>query len=223
MTKLSKEIIRLENVGFQAGNHEILTNINFTVEEGQLITVTGPSGGGKSTLLKLIGLLNSPSSGTIQYRGKSIFEYEPTEYRKEVSYFFQNAVLFDDTVRDNLAFPAKIREIEFDESRAIEGLNIVQLPSTYLDKPIQELSGGEKQRVALIRNLMYPPKVLLMDEVTSSLDKENRDIVVSFIRRLNEEEKVTVLWITHNQDEIDASSEIITINNGKLEVTTDGK
>ena len=220
---MSKEIIRLENVGFQAGKHEILTNINFTVEEGQLITVTGPSGGGKSTLLKLIGLLNSPTTGSIQYQGKNIFEYEPTEYRKEVSYFFQNAVLFDDTVRDNLSFPAKIREIEFDESRAIEGLNIVQLPSTYLDKPIQELSGGEKQRVALIRNLMYPPKVLLMDEVTSSLDKENRDIVVSFIRRLNEEEKVTVLWITHNQDEIDASSEIITINNGKLEVTTDGK
>lgn len=220
---MSKEIIRLENIGFNVSNRDILTNINFSVKEGQIVTITGPSGGGKSTLLKLIGLLNSPTSGTIQYLGKNIFEYEPTEYRKEVSYFFQNAVLFDDTVRDNLAFPAKIREIEFDESRAIEGLKLVQLPSTYLDKPIQDLSGGEKQRVALIRNLMYPPKVLLMDEVTSSLDKENREIVVSFIRRLNEEENVTVLWVTHNQDEIDASSEIITINNGKLEETADGK
>lgn len=220
---MSKEIIRLENVGFNVSNRDILTNINFSVKEGQIVTITGPSGGGKSTLLKLIGLLNSPTSGTIQYLGKNIFEYEPTEYRKEVSYFFQNAVLFDDTVRDNLAFPAKIREIEFDESRAIEGLKLVQLPSTYLDKPIQELSGGEKQRVALIRNLMFPPKVLLMDEITSSLDKENRDIVVSFIHRLNKEENVTVLWITHNQDEIKASSEIITINDGKLEEIADGK
>ncbi len=220
---MSKEIIQLENVGFKVGNDEILTNINFSVKEGQIVTITGPSGGGKSTLLKLIGLLNSPTSGTIQYQGKNIFEYEPTEYRKEVSYFFQNAILFDDTVRDNLAFPAKIRGDEFDEGRAIEGLKIVQLPSTYLDKPIQDLSGGEKQRVALIRNLMYPPKVLLMDEVTSSLDKENRAIVVSYIRRLNKEKKTTVLWITHNQDEIDASSEIITINNGKLEETADGK
>ena len=220
---MSKEIIRLENIGFNVSNRDILTNINFSVKEGQIMTITGPSGGGKSTLLKLIGLLNSPTSGTIQYLGKNIFEYEPTEYRKEVSYFFQNAVLFDDTVRDNLAFPAKIREIEFDESRAIEGLKLVQLPSTYLDKPIQELSGGEKQRVALIRNLMFPPKVLLMDEITSSLDKENRDIVVSFIHRLNKEENVTVLWITHNQDEIVASSEIITINDGKLEEIADGK
>lgn len=220
---MSKEIIRLENIGFNVSNRDILTNINFSVKEGQIVTITGPSGGGKSTLLKLIGLLNSPTSGTIQYLGKNIFEYEPTEYRKEVSYFFQNAVLFDETVRDNLAFPAKIREIEFDESRAIEGLKLVQLPSTYLDKPIQELSGGEKQRVALIRNLMFPPKVLLMDEITSSLDKENRDIVVSFIHRLNKEENVTVLWITHNQDEIVASSEIITINDGKLEEIADGK
>lgn len=220
---MSKEIIRLENIGFNVSNRDILTNINFSVKEGQIMTITGPSGGGKSTLLKLIGLLNSPTSGTIQYLGKNIFEYEPTEYRKEVSYFFQNAVLFDDTVRDNLAFPAKIREIGFDESRAIEGLKLVQLPSTYLDKPIQELSGGEKQRVALIRNLMFPPKVLLMDEITSSLDKENRDIVVSFIHRLNKEENVTVLWITHNQDEIKASSEIITINDGKLEEIADGK
>lgn len=220
---MSKEIIRLENVGFKVGNDEILTNINFSVKEGQIVTITGPSGGGKSTLLKLIGLLSSPTSGTIQYQGKDIFEYEPTEYRKEVSYFFQNAILFDDTVRDNLAFPAKIRGVEVDEGRAIEGLKIVQLPSTYLDKPIQDLSGGEKQRVALIRNLMYPPKILLMDEVTSSLDKENRAIVVSYIRRLNKEEKTTVLWITHNQDEIDASSEIITINNGKLEAIADGK
>lgn len=220
---MSKEIIRLENVGFKVGNHDILKNINFSVNEGQIVTVTGPSGGGKSTLLKLIGLLNSPTSGTIQYQGKNVFEYEPTEYRKKVSYFFQNAILFDDTVRDNLAFPAKIRGVEFDEGRAIEGLKIVQLSSTDLDKPIQELSGGEKQRVALIRNLMYPPKVLLMDEVTSSLDKENRAIVVSYIRRLNKEEKITVLWITHNQDEIDASNEIITITNGELEVIANGK
>lgn len=171
----------------------------------------------------MIGLLISPTSGKIQYQGKDISEYEPTEYRKEVSYFFQNAVLFDDTVRENLAFPALIREASFDEEQAVRGLETVQLPSTYIDKPIKELSGGEKQRVALIRNLMYPPKVLLMDEVTSSLDKENREIILSFIRRLNKEEKVTILWITHNQEEIDASNEIITLIDGKTEGVTHGK
>ena len=142
---------------------------------------------------------------------------------RSVSYFFQNAVLFDQTVRQNLSFPADIREENFDEVRAKEGLETVQLPSTYLDKPVKDLSGGEKQRVALIRNLMYPPEVLLMDEVTSSLDKENREIILSFIRRLNEEEQVTILWITHNQEEINASNEIITLVDGKMEGVTHGK
>lgn len=214
---MPEEIIKLENVNFQVDQQKILKNINLSIDKRKIITITGPSGGGKSTLLKLIGLLINPTSGTIYFEGKNILEFEPTEYRKQVSYFFQNAVLFGETVRDNLSFPAEIREDRFDEERAIEGLEMVQLPSTYLDKEVKDLSGGEKQRIALIRNLMYPPKVLLMDEVTSSLDKENREVITSFISRLSKEEEVTVLWITHNQEEIDASNEVFTIVDGELE------
>ncbi|HLR92744.1 MAG TPA: ATP-binding cassette domain-containing protein, partial [Atopostipes sp.] len=212
-----ESILELNHVSFEANGNEILKDITFTVNKGEIITFTGPSGSGKSTLLKLIGYLLNPTSGTIQYKNKDITQYEPTEYRKEVSYFFQNAVLFDEVVRDNLAFPAKIRDESFDEERAIEGLEAVQLSKAYLDQPIHELSGGERQRVALIRNLMYPPEILLMDEVTSSLDKENREIVSSFITRLNEKEEVTVLWITHNEDEINASNRIIHLEEGKME------
>jgi putative ABC transport system ATP-binding protein len=220
---MSKEIFRLEDIGFKVDNQQILENIRLTIHKGDIVTVIGPSGGGKSTLLKLMGLLISPTSGKIYYKVKEISTYEPTEYRKQVSYFFQNAVLFDQTVRQNLSFPADIREENFDEVRAKEGLETVQLPSTYLDKPVKDLSGGEKQRVALIRNLMYPPEVLLMDEVTSSLDKENREIILSFIRRLNKEEQVTILWITHNQEEINESNEIITLVDGKMEGVKHGK
>lgn len=220
---MSEEILRLENIGFKVENQQILDNISLTVNKSDIVTVTGPSGGGKSTLLKLMGMLINPTSGKIYYKDKEISMYEPTEYRKQVSYFFQNAVLFDQTVRQNLSFPADIREENFDEVRAKEGLETVQLPSTYLDKPVKDLSGGEKQRIALIRNLMYPPEVLLMDEVTSSLDKENREIILSFIRRLNEEEQITILWITHNQEEIEASNKIITLVNGKTEGVTHGK
>lgn len=220
---MAEEILRLENVDFEAGGQQILKKIHLTVEKGKIVTVTGPSGGGKSTLLKMMGMLISPTSGTIYYKGQDMLDYEPTEYRKEVSYFFQNAVLFDDTVRENLAFPARIREDRFDEARAKNGLETVQLPTSYIDKPIKDLSGGERQRVALIRNLMYPPKVLLMDEVTSSLDKENREIIISFIQQLNKNEEVTILWITHNQDEIDASNEVITIIDGEVEAAYNGK
>lgn len=220
---MSKKLFELKHVSFRASEKQILNQINYSVKEGQMITISGPSGSGKSTLLKIMGLLLNPTAGEILYKGKNIHSYEPTAYRKEVSYFFQNAVLFDETVRDNLAFPAEIRDEEFNEERALEGLKTVRLPRTYLDKPIKELSGGEKQRVALIRNLMYPPKVLLMDEVTSSLDKENREIISDFIRRLNREENVTVLWITHNQDEIDGSNELVTIIDGELEGVSVGK
>lgn len=212
-------ILDLNDVSFEVDGNQILEDITFTVNKGEIITFTGPSGSGKSTLLKIIGHLMNPTSGTIQYKNKDITQYEPTEYRKEVSYFFQNAVLFDEVVRDNLAFPAEIRDEAFDEARAIEGLEAVQLSKAYLDQPIHELSGGERQRVALIRNLMYPPEILLMDEVTSSLDKENREIVSSFVTRFNKEEDVTILWITHNEDEINHSNRIIHLEEGKMEDT----
>ena len=105
---MSKEIFRLEDIGFKVNNQQILENISLTVHKGDIVTVTGPSGGGKSTLLKLMGSLISPTSGKIYYKEKEVSTHEPTEYRKQVSYFFQNAVLFDQKVRQNLSFPADI-------------------------------------------------------------------------------------------------------------------
>lgn len=214
---MTKAIIQTEKLGFEVDGQQILENINLQVNEGDFITIMGASGSGKSTLLKLIGLQIDFTSGSIQFQGKNIYDYDPMDYRKKVSYFFQNAVLFGKTVRDNLAFPSEIRNDSFDEDRAIRGLKEMQLPNDYLDKRINDLSGGEKQRIALIRNMMYPPKVLLMDEVTSSLDQENRQNILSYVKGLNEENKTTILWVTHNEDEIDASNRLIKIVDGKLE------
>lgn len=214
---MTKAIIQTEKLGFEVDGQQILENINLQVNEGDFITIMGASGSGKSTLLKLLGLQIDFSSGSIDFNGKDIHSYDPIEYRKNVSYFFQNAVLFGKTVRDNLSFPSEIREEEFDEEKALENLKEVQLPSDYLDKNVNDLSGGEKQRIALIRNMMYPPKVLLMDEVTSSLDRENRENILAYVERLNQKNNTTILWVTHNQDEIDASDRLINIVDGKLE------
>ena len=210
-------ILELKSVSFEVDGRKILKNISFDIKKGEFITLTGPSGSGKSTLLKIIGHLINPTSGNIIYENKNITEYNPTDYRKNVSYFFQNAVLFDETVYDNLAFPARIREEDFDKNHAIEGLKTVQLPENYLDKSIHELSGGERQRIALVRNLMYSPNVLLMDEVTSSLDKENKEIILAFIKRLNQEQNITILWITHDTEEINESNRLIQLKDGKME------
>lgn len=214
---MTQPIFEINNLSFEVNNQKILQNINLSVNEGDFLTIMGPSGSGKSTLLKLIGLQIDYTSGSIKFKEKDINAYNPMDYRKEVSYFFQNAVLFGDTVRDNLAFPAEIRDDEFDEARAIEGLKEVKLSASDLDKDINDLSGGERQRIALVRNLMYPPKVLLMDEVTSSLDKENRENILEYVKGLNEKHNTTILWVTHNQDEIDASDRLLEIVDGKLE------
>ena len=194
-----------------------MSNISLDIYQGDSIAIVGPSGSGKSTLLKLIGSLLSPTEGKIYFNGADLIQLNPIEYRQNVSYFFQNAVLFDETVRDNLAFPATIRQAIFDEQRAIEGLEKVRLNATYLDKEIFELSGGEKQRIALVRNLMYTPRVLLLDEVTSSLDPINRDIILNYVRQLNAEDGIPIIWITHNTDDAQYFNRLIKIEDGLME------
>lgn len=213
----SHPLISLKEVGYQINNRQILSNISLDIYQGDSIAIVGPSGSGKSTLLKLIGSLLSPTEGKIYFNGADLIQLNPIEYRQNVSYFFQNAVLFDETVRDNLAFPATIRQAIFDEQRAIEGLEKVRLNATYLDKEIFELSGGEKQRIALVRNLMYTPRVLLLDEVTSSLDPINRDIILNYVRQLNAEDGIPIIWITHNTDDAQYFNRLIKIEDGLME------
>lgn len=210
-------ILEVKHLSFSVGEKEILKDISFKIQKGDFITIKGPSGSGKSTLLKLLAAIMNPSTGEIIYKGKPLSEYEITDYRKEVSYTFQNAALFGTTVADNLMFPYEIRNEPFDRDRAIALLDKVMLSEQYLDQKITELSGGEKQRVALIRNVLFTPEVLLLDEVTSALDAENRKVISDAILRLNRENNITVLWVTHNTDEINDAAKTIEMKEGRLE------
>lgn len=214
---MSKPIIKLTQLSFKANDNLILNDINLSVEEGEFVTITGPSGSGKSTLLKIMASMISQTAGSIAYQGKRLEEYDPIAYRKEVSYCFQTAVLFGKTVQENLSFPYEIRQEAFNSEKAVAYLMKVGLNKTYLKKNINDLSGGEKQRIALVRNLLITPKVLLLDEVTSALDAENQLIIRHLIREMNQTEGITVLWVTHNADEIAASDRVIQIVNGEAE------
>ena len=116
-----------------------------------------------------------------------------------------------------MSFPFEIRQEAFNSEKAAAYLMKVGLNKTYLTKNINDLSGGEKQRIALVRNLLITPKVLLLDEVTSALDAENQLIVRHLIREMNQTESITVLWVTHNADEIAESDRVIQIVNGEAE------
>ena len=125
--------------------------------------------------------------------------------------------LFGETVKDNLTFPYDIRNQPFNEKKALSALKSVGLGKEYLTKSVHALSGGEKQRVALIRNILFMPKVLLLDEVTSALDEENQTIIRSLIRNLNQEQGITIVWVTHNTVEIQSSNRIVHLVNGEME------
>lgn len=207
----SNAILRLENVGFQADGVTILNEINFQLRAGEFKLITGPSGCGKSTLLKIIASLQSPTSGSIFFAGKDINDLTPETYRQQVSYCAQTPALFGDSVYDNLIFPCQIRQKQPDPKALVADLARFGLAKNTLEKSINELSGGEKQRVSLIRNLQFLPQVLLLDEITSALDESNKKNVNEIIHRYASEKNIAVLWVTHDSNEIAHADEVITL------------
>ncbi len=208
-------ILKLRNLAYQAGQKQILQNVSFEVKEGAFLTLIGPSGAGKSTILKLIANLINPTSGKIFFREKDIMKIDPLIYRRSVSYCFQQPSLFGEKVADNLSFPYEIRKQAVDRERLLQLLHEVSLEADYLDKDITSLSGGEKQRIALIRSLIFLPEVLLLDEVTTGLDEDNKAIVHQLIERVHQQ-GVTIIQVTHDQDEITAAQNIIRIKKGGI-------
>lgn len=209
------KIFELDNLGLVSPEKVILEEISLSVEAGEHLTITGPSGSGKSSLLKLLAALVSPSSGQLFYQGQEMGDLDPVAYRREVSYCFQQPVLFGQTVRDNVAFPFEIRQIPFDQERVLTALARLNLGPEFLEKPIKDLSGGEKQRVALVRNLLFEPKVLLLDEVSSGLDEKTKTLLRTFLTDLHQA-GVTLIEVTHDQREIETAGRLLTIVEGRL-------
>ncbi|MGX7244518.1 ABC transporter ATP-binding protein [Enterococcus quebecensis] len=191
--------------------------MTISFEKGSHTTITGPSGSGKSTVLKLLASLLTPTTGKILFNDQDIAGLRPENYRMQVSYCFQQPSLFGETVRDNFMFPYEVRKKDFQESHVLELLKEVKLPERYLNKKITELSGGEKQRIALIRNVIFLPEVLLLDEVTAGLDEESKQIVNQWLLQLNQEKNVTLIRVTHDTEEIAQSTIVKRIVAGRLE------
>ncbi|MGL9728503.1 ABC transporter ATP-binding protein [Enterococcus sp. DIV0756] len=208
-------LLELNSVSYQSDQRMILDQISLTVEQGAFLTITGPSGGGKSTLLRLVASLLTPTSGEILFQGKAQQSYEYTEYRQQVSYCFQQPSLFGETVLDNLTLPYTIRELTPDQTQMLEHLQMVDLPKEYLTKNISELSGGERQRVALIRNILFLPQILLLDEVTTGLDEQTKTVIHRLIKDI-QQKGCTILQVTHDEAEIQAAEKLLIIQGGKL-------
>ena len=209
-------LLELSNISYIVKDKSIIRDVSLLVNQGDYITIVGPSGSGKSTLLKLCSDLISPTSGLITYNGRDLATIDPESYRKEVGYCFQRPYLFAKTVRRNILFPYDIRGLEPDMNRIEYLFNLLHMPLNYMERRNDELSGGEMQRICLIRSLIFEPNVLLLDEVTSALDATNTSIVENVIDELYKK-GITIISITHNEEQsLRTANRRITIVDGQL-------
>ena len=209
--------IRIQGLTKKYGSTYALDSVDLEVKSGEFLTLLGPSGSGKTTLLMAIAGFNRPDAGSIRFGETEMILTPP--HKRDVGMVFQSYALFPHmSVAENIAFPLKLRGVNRQEiaARVAEALATVQL-SEFGARGIDQLSGGQRQRVALARAFVFGPRILLMDEPLSALDKKLREHMQIELKHLHEELGVTTVYVTHDQREaLTMSDRIAVINDGRL-------
>ncbi len=179
-------------------HREVLKSISFQVRAGECLSITGPSGSGKSALLRLLNRFDDPQQGEICFHGKSLYSFDPLEIRRRIALVLQQPVMFYGTVRENLLRrPGRQHP---PEAALVQALEEVGLDRLFLDRNATELSGGEKQRISIARSLLGGPEILLLDEPTSALDARSLHLVAHLIIQLNRVRGLTLIVVTHQAE-----------------------
>jgi putative spermidine/putrescine transport system ATP-binding protein len=200
------------------GKTLVVTDLNLDIRRGEFLTLLGPSGSGKTTTLMMLAGFEMPTRGDIHLGGRSIRKLPP--YKRDIGVVFQNYALFPHmTAQENVAFPLVARHLGKAEiaSRVAEALNLVQLRG-FETRRVGQLSGGQQQRVALARALVFDPKLVLMDEPLGALDKQLRERMQLELKHIHERIGVTVVYVTHDQNEaLTMSDRIALLRQGRIE------
>ncbi len=210
-TRDNKTLVSLRNLNKHYGDFAAVDNISLDIQDGEFLTFLGSSGSGKSTTLSMLAGFETPSSGEILVDGKSLVNVPP--HKRDIGMVFQRYSLFPHlNVRDNIGFPLDIRKQAAGErERRVEAmLKLVQLEKFAQRRPAQ-LSGGQQQRVAIARALVYEPRILLMDEPLGALDKKLREDLQDELRHLHRRLGITIVYVTHDQEEAMRLSQRIAI------------
>ena len=198
-------MIEYKHVALRYTDTDILKNVNLRIEDGEFMVLVGPSGSGKTTMIKMINRLLEPTDGNIYMDGKRIKDYDERELRLSTGYVLQAIALFPNlTVAENIALIPEMKgwDKERVASKTVELLEKVGLPaSDYADRKPHELSGGEQQRIGIVRAIIAEPKILLMDEPFSALDAISRKQLQALTKDLHKEFGMTTIFVTHDTEE----------------------
>lgn len=216
----SPDEFALENVSQERGRRQVLASVTIALPRGGFSALIGPSGAGKTSLLRLLNRLDDPTSGGVRFLGQPIVGYPVRALRRRVGFVFQTPAMFPGTVAENLAvvptLDGKATAAKGSE-RIAETLRLVELDAEFGDRIAADLSGGEKQRVALARALMTRPEVLLLDEPTAALDPEVAEHLMHTLGRLRESAGLTIVMVTHRLSEArDASTHAVMLEAGRV-------
>jgi putative ABC transport system ATP-binding protein len=210
-------MIKLSKVYKSFDKRVVLSDIALSVSNKEYVCITGESGAGKTTLLNLIGLLDKPDSGEISINGKTHFtSREILKLRRNFfGYIFQDYLLMNDkTVQENINISKNILKYENgkqDEKDITEIMERVRLDSTYLNKKVYQLSGGERQKVAIARMLLKPYELVLADEPTGNLDYKNKNEIIEIFKEIKRNGK-TIICVTHDKDVADSADRVINLS-----------
>ena len=219
-------MIEYKNVVLRYTDKDILKDVNLRIEDGEFMVLVGPSGSGKTTMLKMVNRLLEPTDGNIYLDGKRIKDYDERELRLSTGYVLQAIALFPNlTVFENIALVPEMKGWSHDKirRRTEEFLAKVGLPaSDYADRLPSELSGGEQQRVGIVRAMIGQPKILLMDEPFSALDAISRKQLQVLTKELHREFGTTIIFVTHDTDEaLKLADRIAVLQNGEIHQVAD--
>jgi ABC-type lipoprotein export system ATPase subunit len=204
----------------------ILKDINLKIAEGEFISVMGPSGSGKSTLLNIIGMLDTPSEGAYNFIGQSVYDLKEKHrselYKKNIGFIFQAYhLIYELTVYENIETPLLYQNIKGAERKAMvaDTLDRFQIVGKKDLFPAQ-LSGGQQQLVGIARALIGKPKLLLADEPTGNLPSKQGEEIMDLFKKINEEDKVTIIQVTHSEKNAEYGDRIIHLLDGRVETVS---
>ena len=218
---MNKTIIKIRNIKKIYNNKTVLDVDCLDFQEGKIYAIVGPNGSGKTTLLNILNLLDNPDEGQISFYDQEISNKsneDTLKIRRRMTLVNQNPFLFHSTVHDNIAYGLKIRSFSSTEQRIRikNALNMVGLPG-FEKRKVNQLSGGEAQRVVIARALVIEPEVLFLDEPTANIDQRHIDVVERIIKKINKETKTTVIFTTHDLSQAyRLANEVLSLLEGKV-------